>query len=229
VCGRFALDQTTNDLMAEFAATTNRFPDWEPRWNIAPTTTIPIVIDNSNGERVVGPARWSLTPSWSKELVLAYPTFNARSETAAEKPTFRQSVSRHRCIIPVSGYYEWASLAGSKIPHYIYLATGEVAGLAGLYSWWTNRDSGEVIATTTILTRESAGELARIHDRMPVVVRKEDRDRWLDSSSHDGAELLATISQSTAEGASSWQFYPVSPLKGDGPHLVERKDVHEGH
>ena len=223
MCGRFALDQTTDAVVSEFLAQTNRFPDWFPRWNIAPTSTIPLVVTSASGERVVGPARWSLVPSWSKELTLKYPTFNARSETAAEKPTFRGSVSSHRCIVPISAYYEWTTMGGSRAPHVIYQPDRALVGLAGLYSWWTNPATGERLATATILTRESIGILAEVHDRMPIALEPEDYDRWLDSSGAQGAELIAEVSQKAAHTTNLWDHCEVSALRGDGPHLVERK------
>ena len=209
--------------MAEFVAQTNRFPEWFPRWNIAPTSTIPIVVTTESGDRLVGPARWSLVPSWSKELTLTFPTFNARSETAAEKPTFRGSVNSHRCIVPISAYYEWTSISGSKAPHLIHRPDMPLVGLAGLYSWWTSRDTGEVIATTTILTRDSAGILADIHDRMPIAVEPEHVDQWLDPTVRNGSELIAHVSETAAHNADLWRHYEVAPLRGDGPHLLERK------
>lgn len=224
MCGRFALDQTTDALVVEFLAQTNRFPDWFPRWNIAPTTTIPLVVTTESGERLIGPARWSLVPSWSRELTLKYPTFNARSETAAEKPTFRGSVQSHRCIVPISAYYEWTSLGGSKAPHAMYRPDQPVVGLAGLYSWWTNPASGELLATATILTRDSAGILAPIHDRMPIAVEPDDYDRWLDPSHTEGAPLIAEVSERAAANANHWDHYEVAPLRGDGPDLLERKE-----
>ena len=223
MCGRFALDQTTYAVVAEFVAQTNRFPEWFPRRNIAPTSTIPIVVTTDSGERVVGPARWSLVPSWSKELTLKFPTFNARSETAAEKPTFRGSVNSHRCIVPISAYYEWTSISGSKAPHLIHRPDRPLVGLAGLYSWWSSPDTGERIATATILTRDSAGILTTIHDRMPIALEPQDYDRWLDPSKGDGAALIAEVSETAAHTASHWDHYEVSPLRGDGPHLGERK------
>lgn len=225
MCGRFALDQTTDAIVVEFLAHTNRFPDWFPRWNIAPTSTIPLVVTTEGGERIVGPARWSLVPSWSQELTLKYPTFNARSETAAEKPTFRGSVNKHRCLIPISAYYEWTSIGGAKAPHAIFRPDQPLVGLAGLYSWWTNPANGEMLATATILTRESAGTLAPLHDRMPIAVEPDDYDRWLDPSNTDGAALIAEVSNRAAEGAERWDHYEVSPLRGDGPHLVERGGI----
>ena len=223
MCGRIALDHTTDAIVAEFVAQTNRFPEWFPRWNIPPSTTIPIVVTTESGERVVGPARWSLVPSWSKELTLEFPTFNARSETAAEKPTFRGSVNSHRCIVPISAYYEWSSISGSKAPHLIHRPDGPLVGLAGLYSWWISPDTGEVIATTTILTRDSAGILADIHDRMPIAVEPEHVDQWLDPTVRNGSELIAYVSETAAHNADLWRHYEVAPLRGDGPHLLERK------
>ncbi len=209
--------------MAEFVAQTNRFPEWFPRWNIPPTTTIPIVVTTESGERVVSPARWSLVPSWSKELTLTFPTFNARSETAAEKPTFRGSVNSHRCIVPISAYYEWTSISGSKAPHLIHRPDRPLVGLAGLYSWWTSPDTGAMIATTTILTRDSAGILSTIHDRMPIALEPEDYGRWLDPDASDGEALIAEVSEAGARHADRWDHCEVSPLRGDGPHLGERR------
>jgi putative SOS response-associated peptidase YedK len=120
MCGRFSLDLDADALVQEFVAHHNRFPEWAPSWNIAPTSTIPIVLQRAVGVTEIGPARWSLIPSWSKELISQYPTFNARSETAAQKPTFREAVKHHRCLVPVSGYYEWVTVAGTKTPHYIH-------------------------------------------------------------------------------------------------------------
>ena len=223
MCGRFALDQTTDAIVVEFLAQTNRFPDWFPRWNIAPTTTIPLVVTTDSGERLVGPARWSLVPPWSQELTLAYPTFNARSETAATKPSFRASVKKHRCIVPISAYYEWTNIGGSKAPHVLYRPDRRIVGLAGLYSWWTNPATGEMVATATILTRESAGILAPVHDRMPIPLEPQDYDRWLDPAETRGTELIAEVSERARHSADLWEHYEVSPLRGDGPHLVEKK------
>jgi len=181
------------------------------------------VVTTASGERVVGPARWSLVPSWSKELTLKYPTFNARSETAAEKPTFRGSVNSHRCIVPISAYYEWTTMGGSKAPHVIFQSTRALVGLAGLYSWWTNPATGEMLATATILTCDSAGVLAPVHDRMPIALEPEDYDRWLDPAQNQGASLIADMSVKASDTIDQWDHYEVLPLRGDGPHLVERK------
>lgn len=222
MCGRFALDHSTDAVVAWFLATTNRFPEWVPSWNIAPTSTIPLLVTTASGERILAPARWSLVPSWSKELTLKYPTFNARSETAAAKPTFRDSLSSQRCIIPITGYYEFSSTNGTKAPYFIHQPEQSLVGLAGLYSWWTNPDTGVLLATTTILTRDSAGTLTSLHDRMPLAVEHEDVQRWLDPTITGGAELIAEISRKAEKSQDQWEFYEVSPLRGDGPHLIHK-------
>ena len=107
------LDSSIEELIHEFRATHNQFPEWVPRWNIAPTSHIPIVLEGPKGERSIAPARWSLIPPWSTELTVPYATFNARSETAGQKPTFRGPLEHTRCLIPATGYYEWSE-AGTK-------------------------------------------------------------------------------------------------------------------
>jgi putative SOS response-associated peptidase YedK len=221
MCGRFALDQSLDELMAEFAATHNKFPHWTPRWNIAPTTTIPIVVERSKGIREIGPARWSLIPEWSPTAVLKYPTFNARSETAAEKPTFRESVRKRRCLIPATGFYEWKELGGKKSPHFIRRIDATVFAFAGLYSWWTNPEDGTQIATTTILTRDSTTPLSEVHDRMPVFVAEGQYEQWLDPAVTSGQELVKKVASESVALSANFEYFRVAPLVGDGPHLLE--------
>ena len=172
----------------------------------------------------MGPATWSLIPSWSKEPTLKYPTFNARSETAAEKPTFRDSVKKHRCLIPMSGYYEWSPRGGVKTPHFIHIPGSTLIAAAGLYSWWSDPDTGATHATTTMLTRDGEAGLRSIHDRMPVFVESEDWEAWLDPKDSHGADLIQRLSEKTAALAPRFEYYPVRPLKGEGPHLVEKAE-----
>lgn len=216
MCGRFALDQTTNQLIEEFVVTENRFPDWAPHGNIVPTSTIPIVAERTPGVLEVGPARWSLVPPWAMDLKLSYPTFNARSETAAKKPTFRHAVAHTRCIIPATGYYEWAMVEGQKKPHFIHHPSHPVLALAGLYSWWTGPQSSTPIATTTILTMDSVGDLRTIHDRMPVFLDREFFTHWLNPEDLAGDELITRATQGSAVSATELEFHAVSALGREG-------------
>lgn len=220
MCGRFALDDELDELITGFVVAENRYPDWQPRFNISPGSPIPIIIERSAGQRELGPATWSLIPSWSKTPTLKYPTFNARSETAAEKPTFRDSVKKHRCVIPMSGYYEWALRLGIKTPHYI-CAEGETLVAAGLYTWWSDPATGVARATATILTRDAEASIQDIHDRMPVFVDHHDLAGWLDPEDTDGATLIERASEYTSRLAPRLRYYPVAPLRGEGPELIQ--------
>jgi putative SOS response-associated peptidase YedK len=210
MCGRFALDQTSDQLIAAFLVQENRFPNWAPHWNIAPTSTIPMVIQSKPEGVVLEAARWSLVPPWAKDLKLPYPTFNARSESAGEKPTFRHALKKSRCIIPARGYYEWTSENGVKTPHFIHDPQASLLLFAGLYSWWQGAEHPNPIATTTIMTMDSAGPLATIHSRMPVLVARDFLPAWLDPDNLHGAELIQETRTSTHRFVTNLQVNPVA-------------------
>lgn len=222
VCGRFALDLETDQLIDAFVIDHNRFPDWAPRWNIAPTTIVPLVIDTSdNGStsRVLGPARWSLTPSWSTTLELKYPTFNARAESALEKPTFRESVAHHRGLIPATAYYEWRTEDGVKIPYAIRPSDGEPFAFAALYSTWGV--GPERTVTATILTRDAPEHISWIHPRCPVPLSAERWQWWLDPQTLGTQQMLDEAVVASEDPVTNATAYPVAPLRGDGPELLQ--------
>lgn len=192
----------------------------EPSWNVKPTQTIPVVT-GSHPERRLTPARWSLVPPWADDLKLPYPTFNARVETAADKPTFRASVASKRCIVPFDGYYEWHTENGVKSPYYIRRSDSAPLALAGLYSWWRKPGSDEWHLTATILTRDSAGPIAQLHDRMPVLVHPDLIIRWLDNDVVGDGAMLRRVSESGLSLLSDLKVDAVAPLRGDGPELIE--------
>lgn len=220
MCGRFALDDELDELITRFVVAENRYPDWRPRFNISPGSPVPIVIERTPGARELGPATWSLIPAWSKTPTLKYPTFNARSETAGEKPTFRESVKKHRCVIPMSGYYEWALRLGVKTPHYVSWEE-ETLAAAGLYTWWSDPETGVSRATATILTRDAESSIQDIHERMPVFVDDADLADWLDPENTDGSGLIERISETTKRLAARLRYYPVAPLRGEGAELIQ--------
>ena len=227
------MDKETDELITEFVAEGGDFRDWRPGWNIKPTQTIPVLLDSAKGGedvvRRLEPARWSLTPHWSKELRTKFPTFNARSETLTEKATWRGPVKSHRAIIPATGYYEWQTFAnGKKIPHFIRDPSGAPLMLAGLYSWWRDRskpdgDPDEWTLTATILTSDAVDELLHIHDRNPVMLPEDWWDQWLDPDEDGSKEFVAAAVQAALPIARSLQVYEVAPLptKSIGAHLIE--------
>lgn len=152
MCGRVIVDY--EEMMP--AASDSELAKWmsapppgsSSSWNVKPTQQIPIAFtDHKTDEPRFETAHWSLVPPWSKELKTKFPTFNARSETASEKATFKASVKSRRCVIPVSGFYEWTGAKGHRVPHAIF-GPKRVLPLAGLYSWWHDPSTGRTMAGT---------------------------------------------------------------------------------
>jgi putative SOS response-associated peptidase YedK len=191
MCGRFAMDKSTDDLIEEFVAVGGDFRDWRPGWNIRPTDPIAVVLESMKDApeptRRLEVARWSLTPGWSKTLKMKVPTFNARSEGITEKASFKAAIRSKRALIPADGYYEWQTdpVTKKKTPFYLRAPLGESIAFAGIYSWWKDHsladdDPGLWTLTTTILTANSVHSLAHIHDRNPVPLPRELWNDWLD-------------------------------------------------
>ena len=128
--------------------------------------------------------QWGLVPSWSKDRTIGYKMINARSETAHEKPSFKQAFHARRCVIPASGFYEWEKSGGEKTPHYIHSRDGKVMSLTGLWERWTSPD-GEELQTCTILTTTANRLIKKLHDRMPVILHRDEIDLWLDPFNDD--------------------------------------------
>lgn len=189
MCGRYALAVQKEDVEAEFSMI--RIEWFPPRYNIAPTQPI-LIVRAERGERRPALVRWGLIPSWTKDFAALPLLFNARSETAAEKPAFRGAFRHRRCLIPATGFYEWRKdPGGRKQPFYLQPARGGVIAFAGLWDEWTD-DQGNIIDTATILTTAANRELAPIHERMPVVVGRDQYDLWLglDAGRGEGAGRL---------------------------------------
>ena len=191
MCGRFAMDKSTDDLIEEFVAVGGDFRDWRPGWNIRPTDPVAIVLestkDGAEPTRRLEVARWSLTPGWSKTLKMKVPTFNARSEGITEKASYRASIRSKRALIPAAGYYEWQTdpATKKKTPFYLRAPEGEMMAFAGIYSWWKDHslpddDPRVWTLTTTILTADSVHTLDHIHDRNPVPLPRAFWNDWLD-------------------------------------------------
>lgn len=228
MCGRFAVDSEVNELISDFVATGGDIHDWRPSYNLSPTDRVPVILESvKTGELVrrLELARWSLTPSWSKELTMKGPTFNARSETAATTSMFKASVASKRALIPATGYYEWHTEGKHKTPYFIHDPVGELA-FAGLYSWWRDHskaddDPDRWVLTATILTMDAVPHLAPIHDRNPVVLPSSFWQQWLDPSLVGDQELVDEARAAAVSVAESLEFHEVGPVKGDGPELMQ--------
>ena len=222
MCGRFSNRSSAEKIKKEFKV--EAVPSIETRYNIAPTQKI-LGISQESNERAAVLFKWGLVPSWAKDASMGPRLINARSETVTEKPAFRDSFKRRRCIIPADGYYEWQKTGGRKQPYYFIMRDEHPFGVAGLWDRWKSPE-GEVIETCTILTTEANEMAGEIHDRMPVILHLDDYSLWLD---HDTRKLEMVEDLLRPYPADEMASYPVSTLinspRSQGERLIERGGV----
>jgi putative SOS response-associated peptidase YedK len=219
MCGRYALTATPEEVQALMGyLDAENFP---PRYNIAPTQPVAIV-RLVRGERRFALARWGLVPAWVKDPKTFALLFNARSEGAAEKASFRAAMRYRRCLFPASGFYEWRRGPGKeKQPFWVRPKGGGLVAFAGLWETWSDRDGGE-IDSACILTTAANRTIAQIHERMPVVVAPADFDRWLDVGEFP-PDAVADLLRPAPDGL--FEAIPVAKTvnsaRNDGPSLIE--------
>lgn len=181
MCGRFFLTATPKVVQTYFNCGSEALYSPEPRYNIAPTQPIITIRQTPNMfwvEAIM--MKWGLIPHWAKDPSMGQNMINARSETVAEKPSFRSAYKSRRCLIPVSGFYEWKTSGKHRQPHAFYRNDGDLFALAGIWEEWNGR--GETIQSCAILTTESNELVSPIHHRMPAIIEKDAIDQWLDPS-----------------------------------------------
>jgi putative SOS response-associated peptidase YedK len=177
MCGRFRLTRAAK-LAERFGIEPE--DDWVPRNNIAPTQNVEVVRQNAEEPKRFGSQmRWGLIPSWAKDASIGYKMINARAETVANKPSFREALKRHRCLIPADGFYEWKKDRKTKTPFCFTMADDSIFAFAGLWETWKNPD-GQLVETCSIITTTPNSLLQDVHDRMPVILPDDAYDLWLD-------------------------------------------------
>ncbi|MCC6427305.1 MAG: SOS response-associated peptidase [Phycisphaerales bacterium] len=182
MCGRYSHLYNWKQLQRLMALTTAPI-EWPPKYNVAPSQVAPVVRAIDGGDRGMDLLRWGLVPGWADDLKFGYKTINARAETITSSPAFRSAIKRRRCIVPVSGYYEWQKIDDkTKQPFYFTAADEEPLAFAGLWESWKPKDgsSQDPVETFTIITTAPNEFAARFHDRMPVILDRADFERWLD-------------------------------------------------
>lgn len=198
-------------------------PVFEPRFNIAPGQEVPVVGQERDGRRMLRFLKWGLVPFWARDPKTGYRTILARRETVARRPAFREAFRYRRCLLVADGFYEWKRLAGTKAkaPYYVRLRAGGVFGFAGLWERWKD-PAGERLMTCALITKPAEGPLVTLHDRMPVVVRRDDYAAWLDPGLRE-ADILGEILQGV--GGEAFECYEVSrtvnQVENEGPGLIE--------
>ncbi|MCM3743692.1 SOS response-associated peptidase [Sporosarcina luteola] len=184
MCGRFTLFAPYYEIIDRFdIESAFSESDYIPSYNIAPSQQVVAVINDGRKNRL-GHLRWGLIPPWAKDEKIGYKMINARAETVAEKPSFRKAFQKQRCILPADSFYEWQKKDGEKIPMRIRLKNDELFAIAGLWESWKSPD-GQVIHTCTAITTAPNELMKPIHDRMPVILNREDEAAWLDPRNDD--------------------------------------------
>jgi len=189
MCGRYASFLPAEALRGLFH-TVNPTPNWEPTWNMAPTRDAPVVrLHPETRARHLDLLRWGLVPHWAKDPKSVRQPINARAETLATTPMFRDTLARRRCLVPADVFYEWQAANGAKLPFAVARADGQPMVFAGLWEGWRGAD-GTVLRTFTIVTTNANAVLRPIHERMPVILEPSDWPTWLGEVDDDPAHLL---------------------------------------
>lgn len=214
MCGRFAFYSPSEAAAALFGVSAS--VEVKPRYNIAPTQFIAAIRDGDNRERELVMLRWGLVPFWAKDPSIGNKMINARAETVAEKPAYRAAYRHRRCIVLADGFYEWHKDGDVKTPYFISLASGEPFALAGLWENWTDKESGESLQTTTLITTAANDFMTPLHHRMPVILESNTAGEWLAGST----DLLDDVAAITP----ALQAWPVdrrvNNARNEGDELI---------
>ena len=217
MCGRFVLDENPEVIQKAFDL--DNIPTIESRFNIAPTQ--PVAVITNQDPKSLDYHKWGLIPSWSKDPKIGGKMFNARSETAHEKPSFRAAFKRRRCLIPATGFYEWTSRDGGKVPMYIHMKNGEPFAFAGLWEIW-NSPEGDEIRSCTILTGEPNELIKPLHHRMAIILAPSDYEMWLTTDEVAVDEVKSVLNPYPSEAMTYYEVpKTVNSVANEGPHLIE--------
>lgn len=229
MCGRFVLSADWDDFQSRFGFT-NAGAAYRhtPRYNIAPSQDCPIIIV-AHDRRELAVMRWGLVPAWTKdrkgiyikEKTKAYKLINIKAETLSEKTTFDEPFSRRRCLVPATGFYEWEKQGKAALPHYFTLASGEPMSFAGLWEQGLTED-GAALLSFTIITTRANDLMARIHDRMPVILNSADEALWLDPEMRNTRRLEPLLQPYPSQLMQCRRVSAfVSSAKNEGPQCIE--------
>src|SRR4051794_30871015 len=204
MCGRYAIVLVGDGSLQRRFSLEELLDDPAPRFNVAPTQALPVITRNSPNRAEM--MRWGMIPSWAKDPTIGSRMINARAETVAEKPAFRRPLRSQRCLVPASGFFEWKRDGEAKVPHFIHLPGEPLFAFAGLYDLWRDPE-GRTVKSYTILTTGPNELMAGIHNRMPVILRREDEDEWLNPANTEPEHLLPLLRPYPAD---EMDAYPVS-------------------
>lgn len=218
MCSRYFLDADGNIIAYTFRVPAN--DKVLKRYNIAPTQDAPVIRLTKEGEPEIAMLRWGLVPFWAKSLAVGTKMINARSEGVEEKPAFRHALQKRRCIVPATGFYEWQAVGGRKHPHAVSFPDHPVFGFAGLWERWRPAE-GDPVDTFTIVTTDANATVAKIHDRMPVIISPAEAEAWL-RGDPSAAQALLKPFEGTTRTRPVGRL--VSNVKSEGPECLDDAD-----
>ena len=199
MCGRFAFyspSEATAALFGVDGSLVSAAVEIKPRYNIAPTQDVAAIRENDEKQRELTMLRWGLVPFWAKDPAIGNRMINARAETVAEKPSYRAAFRHRRCVVLADGFYEWHREGDVKTQYFISLARGEPFAMAGLWENWTDKQTGESLQTTTLITTAANDFMQPLHHRMPVILQPDSANKWLSGSIeylNDAAEIMPAL------------------------------------
>ncbi len=201
MCGRFARYSLSRELERYFNAHPAAF-ELQPNYNVAPTQEIPVIVLQEN-ERHIKNRHWGLVPFWVKDISIGSRMINARVETVTSKPAFRAALKQRRCLIPANGFYEWFGKAGRKQPYFFHLPSGEPFAFAGLYEIGENKEAAPEAGpykSCTIITTDASDSVKDIHNRMPLILKPESYDAWLNPINEGAFQDRRAVENRVREG-----------------------------
>ncbi|HSG39791.1 MAG TPA: SOS response-associated peptidase [Thermoanaerobaculia bacterium] len=214
MCGRYTLSTPSDDIALLFDI--SELMPLPPRYNMAPTQEAAVVrVVEPGGPRRLDLLKWGLIPFWAKEAAIGNKLINARSETVVEKASFRTSFKKKRCLIPADGFYEWKKEGKLKQPYLIHRKDAKPFAFAGLWSAWRNPEGGQPVETFTILTTDANDLLRPLHNRMPVILDRENFDLWLDPKVEDAEKLQPLLVPYPVD---DFEAFPVSRVVNSPAH-----------
>ncbi|QIN32763.1 SOS response-associated peptidase [Legionella longbeachae] len=203
MCGRFALETTADYIKSKYRI--EMLSEITPRFNIAPSQKVLVIMNTEEGIRAEH-FQWGLVPFFAKDKVISPPLINARSETVAEKPAFRHALKSRRCLVIMSGFFEWLRIEDLKQPYYITMNNNDLLAVAGLWEQWQSKE-GEVVYSCCMLTTEANNFMSSLYHRMPVILNKEQQALWLEHKELDKKTLSHLVSPYQGDDL---QLYPVT-------------------
>lgn len=223
MCGRYKLTTSIGEIFETFTLTGNRL-NLPLRFNIAPTQEAPVIRSFPTG-RQLAIMRWGLVPQWAPDTKMAASAINARAETVAEKPTFREALRTRRCLIPADGFYEWTTNGKTKQPHLFQIADGGVFAFAGLWERWEK--GGTPLETFTIIVTEANPSVSHIHHRMPVILTPDQWERWLDVERYDVAAILPLLQSPSVVLTTTRVSQKLNKVDNDDASVLEEEPEKE--